>query len=150
MGGLTGSLAVTMAGVTDGGPILIFDGVCNICAFGVGIVLRNDKRGLYRFAFAQGKAGGALKKRFGLPDGDLENVTLVEGGRCYTKSTAALRVLARLPFPWRLGLVFWIVPRPLRDVLYSLVARNRYKWFGQKDSCLMPPPDVRQRFLDPP
>ena len=137
------------AEVTDGGPILIFDGVCNICAFGVGIVLRHDRRGIFRFAFAQGDVGRALKKRFGLPDGDLETVTLVEGERCYVKSAAALRVLARLPLPWRLGIVFWIVPRPLRDVLYAWVARNRYRWFGQKTSCFLPPPDVRQRFLDP-
>jgi predicted DCC family thiol-disulfide oxidoreductase YuxK len=135
--------------IPAGGPILIFDGVCNICAFGVGIVLRHDRDGVFRFAFAQGPVGSALKKRYGLPDGDLETVALVEGGQCYVKSTAALRVLARLPWPWRLGVVFRVLPRALRDFLYTRVARNRYRWFGQKESCFLPPPHVRDRFLDP-
>lgn len=131
-------------------PILVFDGVCNLCSFGVRIVLRADRDGVFRFAFGQGETGGALKRAYGLPKGDLENVALIEDGRCYTKSDAVLEVARRLPLPWKLLLAFRIVPKALRDPLYSLVARNRYRWFGRRQDCFAPPPQHRARFLDQP
>lgn len=131
-------------------PILIFDGVCNICSFGVGIVLRADKQGLFRFAFGQGERGSALKAAYGLPKGDLESVTLIEDGRCYSKSDAVIEVVRRLPFPWPLLTVLKIVPKFLRDPLYSLVARNRYRWFGMRNSCFVPAPEHLSRFVDKP
>jgi predicted DCC family thiol-disulfide oxidoreductase YuxK len=129
-------------------PVIVFDGLCNICSFGVQRVLRHDRAGLFRFAFAQGPVGGRLKAQYGLTPGDLENVALIEDGRCYVKSTAALKVLDRLPGPWRLLRVLWIVPRPLRDLAYSFIARNRYRLFGKRKTCLMPTPAQRSRFLD--
>jgi|CXWL01.1.fsa_nt_gi predicted DCC family thiol-disulfide oxidoreductase YuxK len=131
-------------------PILIFDGVCNICSFGVGIVLRADKQGVFRFAFGQGERGSALKEAYGLPKGDLENVTLIEDGRYYTKSDAVIEVVRRLPFPWPLLSIFKIVPKFLRDPLYSLVARNRYRWFGIRQSCFVPAPEHLSQFVDKP
>ncbi len=131
-------------------PILVFDGVCNICSFGVRIVLRADRDGVFRFAFGQGETGSALKQAYGLPEGDLENVVLIEDGRCYTKSDAVLEVARRLPLPWKLLLAFRIVPRALRDPFYSLVARNRYRWFGRRQDCFTPSPQHRARFLDQP
>lgn len=136
--------------MADHAPLLIFDGVCNICSFGVKIVLRADKHGVFRFAFGQGEHGSALKTRYGLPKGDLENVTLIDGGRCYQKSDAVLEVVRRLPFPWPLLGVFRIVPKFLRDPLYSLVARNRYRWFGVRQSCFAPSAEHRARFIDAP
>jgi predicted DCC family thiol-disulfide oxidoreductase YuxK len=129
-------------------PVIVFDGLCNICSFGVQKVLRHDRAGIFRFAFAQGPVGGALKAQYGLTPGDLENVALIADGQCYTKSTAALKVLDRLPGPWRAMRVFWIVPRPVRDFFYSLVARNRYRLFGKRDICMVPTPEQRARFLD--
>ena len=129
-------------------PILIFDGVCNICSFGVRIMLRADRVGLYRYAFGQGEVGGALKAAHGLPHGDLENVTLIEDGRAYVKSEAVLRIVRRLPFPWPLLGILRILPRFLRDPLYSLVARNRYRWFGRRNACFSPAPEHMARFLD--
>jgi len=131
-------------------PILIFDGVCNICSFGIGIVLRADKQGVFRFAFGQGERGSALKAAYGLPKGDLESVTLIEDGRCYSKSDAVIEVVRRLPFPWPLLTVFKIVPKFLRDPLYSLVARNRYRWFGIRQSCFVSAPEYLSRFVDKP
>ncbi len=131
-------------------PILIFDGVCNICSFGVGIVLRADSKGVFRFAFGQGERGAVLKEAYGLPKGDLESVTLIENGRCYSKSDAVIEVVRRLPFPWPLLAVFKIVPKFLRDPLYSLVARNRYRWFGKRETCFMPAPEHLSRFVDKP
>ncbi len=130
-------------------PVLIFDGVCNICSFGVEIVLKNDRDGVFDFAFAQGAHGGALKRAHGMTEA-LDTVTVVDGERVYIKSDAALYVAGRLPFPWPLLQCFAIVPRAWRDRLYNIVARNRYKWFGQKSACYVPPPDALARFLDKP
>lgn len=130
-------------------PILIFDGVCNICSLGVRIVLRHDRAGAFDFAFAQGPVGAALKRRHGMPD-NLETVTVVDGARVYVKSDAALYVARRLPFPWPLLGLLRLLPRAWRDRLYDLVARNRYDWFGRRDACFQPPPAAAQRFLDSP
>ena len=129
-------------------PVIVFDGVCNICSFGVQKVLKHDRDGIFRFAFAQGPVGSALKTQYGLTPGDLENVALIADAQCYTKSTAALKVLDRLPGPWRVMRAFWLVPRPIRDFLYSIVARNRYRWFGKRDACMVPSAEQRCRFLD--
>ncbi|MGE0152481.1 MAG: thiol-disulfide oxidoreductase DCC family protein [Reyranellaceae bacterium] len=131
-------------------PVLIFDGVCNICSLGVRLMLRADRKGVFRFAFGQGEKGGALKASYGLPRGDLESVALVVNGRCFAKSDAVLEVARRLPFPWPLLGIFRIVPRGWRDPLYSLVARNRYRWFGIRQSCFAPSPEHRARFIDQP
>lgn len=133
----------------SGGPILIFDGVCNICAFGVGLVLRADRAGVFRYAFAQGAVGGALKTRHGLA-GDIESVTLVENGRVLAKSDAVLGVIRHLGWAWKPWLVLGLLPKSVRDRLYLFVARNRYRWFGKKTVCLMPPAGAMPRFLDRP
>lgn len=130
-------------------PVLIFDGVCNICSFGVEIVLKNDRDGVFDFAFAQGAHGGALKRAHGMTE-VLDTVTVVDGERVYIKSDAALYIAQRLGFPWRLFGVFKLMPRAWRDRLYDVVARNRYKWFGQKSACYAPPPVSLARFLDKP
>jgi predicted DCC family thiol-disulfide oxidoreductase YuxK len=130
-------------------PVLIFDGVCNICSFGVRLVLKHDRGGVFDFAFAQGPVGAELKSRFGLPP-SLETITVVDDDRVYIKSEAALYVARRLPFPWTLFGIFRIVPRSCRDWAYDLVARNRYRWFGRRDACMTPPRNADRRFLDTP
>jgi predicted DCC family thiol-disulfide oxidoreductase YuxK len=130
-------------------PVLIFDGVCNICSFGVEIVLKNDRDGVFDFAFAQGAQGGALKRAHGMSEA-LDTVTVIDGERVYVKSDAALYVAGRLPFPWPLLRCLAILPRAWRDRLYDVVARNRYRWFGRKSACYVPPPDRLARFLDKP
>jgi len=94
--------------------------------------------------------GRRLKAEHGLTEGDLENVTLIEDGRAYVKSDAVLQVVRQLPFPWPLIGVFSLLPRPIRDPLYSLVARNRYRWFGRKTACFAPSAEHADRFLDRP
>lgn len=130
-------------------PVLIFDGVCNICSFGVEIVLKNDRDGIFDFAFAQGARGGALKRQHGMTEA-LDTVTVVDGDKVYIKSDAALYVARRLPFPWPLLGGFAILPRAWRDALYNIVARNRYTWFGKKSACYVPPQAALTRFLDKP
>ena len=133
--------------MTDG-PILLFDGVCNLCDHSVQFVLDHDAEGVFRFASLQSEVGRGLVERCGMPPGALDSVVLVEAGRCYVRSEAAWRTASRLDAPWRWGSALRYLPRGLRDRAYDWVARNRYRWFGTRDACRLPTPDVRARFLD--
>jgi predicted DCC family thiol-disulfide oxidoreductase YuxK len=129
------------------GPIVLYDGVCGLCNRSVQLILRNDRRGRFRFAALQSDTGRALLEKFGLPPEALDSVVLVEGGRAWRKSRAALRIARRMDAPWPLLWPLMIVPRPVGDFLYGLVAKNRYRIFGKLDACMIPPPEVRARFL---
>lgn len=129
-------------------PVLLFDGVCNLCNGAVAFVIRRDARARFRFAPLQSPAADALLaslgvSRAGLPD----SFVLVEDGRVHLRSTAALRVARGLRFPWPLLGVLLVVPRFLRDPLYDFVARNRYRWFGKRDECMVPTAELQARFL---
>src|SRR5712691_1177998 len=110
-------------------PVILFDGVCNVCSGFMQFVIARDPAGRFRFA-------------------SLASVVLVEGDQVFTQSTAALRIARGLGLPWRLAYGLIAVPRPLRDWVYDVVARHRYQWFGRRDGCLVPTPQVRARFLD--
>ncbi|WP_135305711.1 thiol-disulfide oxidoreductase DCC family protein [Haloarcula amylovorans] len=129
-------------------PVLLFDGVCNLCNGVVQFLVPRDLDGRLRFAPLQSEAGKALLARSGLPTDDLESVVLVEGDRAYTKSGAVVRVAELLGWPYRLASVGRLLPRRLRDTLYDFVADNRYDWFGRKEQCMIPDEDVSDRFLD--
>jgi len=128
--------------------VILFDGVCNLCNGFVQFVIARDPAAHFRFAPLQSESAqrllGATQMPVTLPD----SVVLVENGRVWTESAAALRVLRQLTFPWPLMAVCVLVPPPLRNWVYRLVARNRYRWFGRRDVCMMPTPELRQRFLD--
>lgn len=130
------------------GPILLFDGVCNLCSGVVRFVAPRDPNADLRFASLQSEVGQALLDRFDLPTAAFDSFVLVEGGDCYTKSTAALRTAAYLRAPWSALAALRVVPRPLRDAVYDLVAASRYRVFGRKEQCLMPTPAVSERFVD--
>lgn len=129
------------------GPLVLYDGECGLCDRSVQLILRNDRRGRFRFAALQSDIGRALLERHGLPAHEVSTVVLVDGERAYTRSRAALRIAGMMDRPWPLLRAFSIVPRPLADVAYNFVARNRYRWFGKVDACMLPPPEVRARFL---
>ena len=128
-------------------PVILFDGVCNLCSGAVQFVIARDPHAQFRFAALQSDAAAARLRPFGhrgqLPD----SVALIEGDRLYTGSTAVLRIARHLRAPWPLAYWLVAVPRPLRDWLYRLVARRRYRWFGRRESCFAPPSDLRDRFL---
>jgi predicted DCC family thiol-disulfide oxidoreductase YuxK len=130
------------------GPIVLFDGVCNLCDAWVRFVIDHDPGARFRFAPLQSDAAAALLARLGpsAPGGG-EAVVLVEGGRAWEGSDAALRIVRRLRGPWRLAGALLAVPRPLREGLYRVLARNRYRWFGRRGSCRVPAPELRARFL---
>lgn len=129
------------------GPLVLYDGQCGLCNRSVQMILRHDRRGTFRFAALQSELGQALLRRHGLPAGAIDTVVLVDDGEAFTRSRAALRIAGKMDRPWPLMRAFGIVPRPLRDVVYDWVARNRYRWFGRTDACMLPPPEVRARFL---
>lgn len=130
-----------------GGPIVLYDGVCGLCDRSVQLILRNDRRGRFRFAALQSPVGGALLERFGLPADALDSIVLVEDGRAWRKSRAALRIARGMDAPWPLLWPLIVIPRPVADFVYDLVARNRYRMFGKLDACMLPPPETRARFL---
>ena len=128
-------------------PIVLFDGVCNLCNGVVSFLIPRDSNGQLRFASLQSPVGQALLERHGFPTTDFDSFVLVEDGRTYTKSSAAIRIAELLGWPYRLGTLARVVPKRLRDRLSDVVARNRYDWFGRKDRCMIPDEDVSDRFL---
>jgi predicted DCC family thiol-disulfide oxidoreductase YuxK len=132
-------------------PVLLFDGVCNLCNGLTRFVLRRDPApGTFRLAALQSEAGRRLLREHGLPPDDADTFVLIEDGKLYVRSTAALRVCRLLGLPWSLLWVFVWLPRALRDAAYDAVARRRYRWFGRRDACMVPTPELRARFLEDP
>jgi predicted DCC family thiol-disulfide oxidoreductase YuxK len=129
-------------------PIVLFDGVCNFCNGTVNRLIAADVERRLRFASLQSEAGQRLLRHFGLPLTDFDTLVLVEGGRVYTFSDAALRIAKHLPAPWSWARFLMIVPRTLRNAVYRLFATNRYRWFGKSESCRMPGPEFEGRFIE--
>lgn len=128
--------------------IIVFDAQCLLCNGWVKFLLRHDTRRVFRFAGIQGDTGKRLLVQAGLRVDGLETLLLVDGQRTWQHTAAILRVLGGLGWPWRLAWIAWLIPAPVRDALYRLIARNRYQWFGRSDTCLLPDPAERDRFLD--
>ena len=131
--------------------VVLFDGVCNLCNGFVQFVIPRDPDGYFQFAALNSEAAARVlsttsEARHGGPL--VDSIMLVEDGVVYVRSAAALRIARRLGFPWVLGYALMIVPRPLRDAIYDLVARRRYRWFGRRETCMVAGPGVRDRFLD--
>jgi predicted DCC family thiol-disulfide oxidoreductase YuxK len=135
------------SGVGDTEVIVLFDGVCNLCTGSVQFLLQRDRRRRFRFAALQSSAGQALLRQHGLAGDILETIVVLERGKARLRSNAALLLARRLPWPWPLLAALRILPRALRDALYTLVARHRYRWFGRTERCMLPTPEVADRFL---
>jgi len=127
--------------------IILFDGVCNFCNFWVNFLIDRDKKDIFRFTALQSEKGNELLKKYNLSTNDFDTFVLIDDKKFYIKSTAALKVAKILPGLWPALYVFIIIPKPVRNFLYSLVAKNRYKIFGKKDSCRIPTPEERSKFL---
>ena len=130
-------------------PVVLFDGVCNVCNDSVKFILARDGQGYFRFASLQSEVAKGLLRPFGLEEMPLHTMVLIEEGRVFTKSTAVMRVARRLGALWPVvSFGMWLVPRPLRDALYSGFVKHRYRLFGKSEVCLVPTPALRERFLD--
>lgn len=128
-------------------PVLLFDGVCNLCNASVQWVLLHDRKGIFRFAALQSETGQALLRQWNRSTDDFDSVVLVDGDRLLLHSDVPLEIVRRLGGWWRLLYVFKVVPRPFRDAVYGWVARNRYRWFGRRDTCMLPRPEWKDRFI---
>lgn len=127
--------------------VVLFDGVCNLCNAAVNFVIDRDPGGYFKFAALQSEEGKRLLREYGAAGDALESLVVVEGGRGYRRSEAALRIARRLHGLWPLLYALVLVPRPLRDAAYRYVARRRYRWFGRRAACRVPTPDLERRFL---
>lgn len=127
--------------------IILFDGECNFCDKSVQFIIKRDKKAIYKFASLQSKIGQGILKEFCVPL-NVNSLILIEGNRYYFKSSAALRICKNLNGGWKLFSLLLMMPTPIRDFFYTIIARNRYKWFGKKESCMLPSPEIRRRFLD--
>jgi predicted DCC family thiol-disulfide oxidoreductase YuxK len=128
-------------------PVILFDGVCNLCTGSVQFILKRDKEKKFLFASLQSSYGQDLLKQLDLPTDTFNSFILYDGGKIFTRSTAALKMFSQLK-GWRWVKIFWIVPKFIRDAVYNLIAKNRYRWFGKKEECWLPTPELKARFLD--
>lgn len=130
--------------------LLLFDGVCNLCNGFVNFVLDHDPEGYFLLGALQSESARPYLRAFAVDPEAVDTVVLIEEGQLYTRSTAALRVLRRLEVPWPLLYGFIAVPSPVRDWVYDRIAANRYEWFGRRDQCRVPTPELQARFLKEP
>ncbi len=128
--------------------IILFDGVCNFCNSAVNFVIKRDKNNLIQFSPLQTQIAHELLAKHKLPTEDLKSFIFIEDGKSYTQSTAALKVCRYLTGLWPLLYSFIIIPHFIRDGIYKWIAKNRYKWFGQKNECMIPTPELQAKFLN--
>lgn len=131
-----------------GRDVILFDGVCKLCSASVDFILERDPAGKFAFASLQSDAGQEILSHYGLATNSFDSVVLVKNGRIYQKSSAALEIAAKLKGAWPLMQVFKILPAFLRNGLYDFIGRNRYRFFGKRESCRFPSPEIRSRFLE--
>jgi predicted DCC family thiol-disulfide oxidoreductase YuxK len=127
--------------------IILFDGFCNLCSGVVKFIIKNDKKNVFKFAPLQSEKGQILLKKFDLSTQTFDSFVYIQNGKFYTKSTAALKVCQKLGSFWQFLYIFMIVPNFIRNFAYTMIAKNRYKWFGKSESCLMPTAEIKEKFL---
>ena len=129
--------------------VILFDGVCNLCNGTVNFIIKRDKKQMFRYVTLQSNyAKNMLDKADKTKVKGMDSVLLFEEGKIYYKSTAALKIARDLPGFWKLFYTFIVIPVPLRDIIYDYIAKNRYKWFGKKEECMIPTEEIKELFLD--
>lgn len=133
--------------MNDNHKIILFDGVCNLCNSSVNFVIKKDKNDVFRFAALQSEIGKHYIEKFKIDANNTDSIILIDGDRHYIKSSAALTVAKSLKGAYPLCYGFMIVPAFIRNWVYDYVAKNRYKWYGKKESCMIPTPELKSKFL---
>jgi predicted DCC family thiol-disulfide oxidoreductase YuxK len=129
--------------------IILFDGVCNLCNSAVQFVIKHDKKDTFRFVALQSELGQVILAYIGIDAKNIDSIVLYEPGVAYYyKSSAAIQIAKNLGGFWHLGTIFRIIPIGIRNVLYDYIAKNRYKWYGKKESCMIPTPELKIKFLE--
>lgn len=138
-----------MSNIPENKKIVLFDGVCNLCNNAVQRIIKHDKKDVFRFASLQSDIGKKLVEERGMDPEELDSIILIEPGVAYyRKSTAALEISRELSGGYSLLKNFLFIPEAFRDGIYDLIANNRYKWFGKKEQCMIPTPELKAKFLD--
>lgn len=133
----------------DDKKIILFDGVCNLCNSSIQFVIRRDKKNRYKFAALQSDTAKILLNERGIDSSQIDSIILIDPNTAYyIKSSAALEIGKSFGGGWRLLSIFEWVPRPIRDWIYDLIAKNRYSWFGKQNDCMIPTPELKAKFLD--
>lgn len=132
---------------TQNKKIILFDGVCNLCNGSVLFIIKRDKKDLFQFAALQSELGQKLIKKHHIDTSKIDSILLLDSERYFAKSTAALKIARHLSGPYPLLYGFMILPRFFRNWVYDIIARNRYKWFGKKESCMIPTTELKAKFL---
>ena len=127
--------------------IILFDGVCNLCNGAVNFVIKRDPGNVFKFAPLQEKQGALLLKTHAIGIQKLDSIVLIENEKVYIKSSAALRIARKMSNLWPLFFVLLIIPKFIRDGVYDFIAKNRYKWFGKKEQCMIPTLGLKEKFL---
>ena len=127
--------------------IVIFDGVCNLCNLAVRFIIKHDSRDIFRFTSAQSEIGEEILSRFGINTPEPESVFILQKDTLVKKSSAALAITAELDGFWKYLAILRFIPRPIRDFVYDWIARNRYRWFGKREECMLPSNETENRFL---
>ena len=141
-------LSSYLCSVENGKKIILFDGVCNLCNGAVQFIIKRDKKDVFRYAALQSEIGEQLVTERGIDISKVDSIILIEPGRAYyTKSDAALEIAQGFGGFWKALALFTWIPKTFRDAIYDWVARNRYKWFGKKDVCMIPTPELQAKFL---
>ncbi len=128
--------------------IILFDGVCNFCNSTVQFIIKKDTQTKFKFAALQSRTGNDLLVKHGLKVDGLDTIVLLKKGFVFLRSDAALQIAKELVMPWRILVIFKIIPKFIRDFLYDVFAKHRYRWFGKRDKCLIPTQELRQKFLE--
>ncbi|WP_318508794.1 thiol-disulfide oxidoreductase DCC family protein [Bacillus sp. T3] len=126
--------------------IILFDGLCNFCDHSVQFIIKRDNKAIYKFTSIQSDVGQKILQKYKVPT-NVDSLILISNNKYYTKTSAALRICKNLKGGWQLLQCLLIVPKPIRDFFYTILSKNRYKWFGRKESCTIPSPELRKRFL---
>lgn len=127
--------------------IVLFDGVCNFCDSSINRIIKHDKKNYFRFAPLQSATGQELLKKYSIDSSKTDSIILIENNKAYTRSTAILRITKHLNRLYPLMYPLLIIPPFIRNGVYDIIARNRYKWFGKKEVCMIPTPEVREKFI---
>jgi len=128
--------------------IILFDGVCNLCNVAIQFIIKRDKNKQFSFASLQSDAAQDILLHFMEKNYDFNSIILIENAKIYDKSTASLKIARQLDGMLKYSYVFIIIPKFIRDFFYSIIAQNRYKWFGKKEVCMIPTKDLKTRFLE--
>ncbi|MED0673799.1 thiol-disulfide oxidoreductase DCC family protein [Aneurinibacillus aneurinilyticus] len=132
---------------SDNHPIILFDGVCNMCNQWVQFVIKRDSKALFKFASLQSNLGDSIIKHYKVNTKGRESIVLIEEEKVYIESTAVLKIISRLEGPIKMVTLFWIIPKPIRDQAYRIIAKRRYRLFGKKEACMVPTKEMQSRFI---